>query len=245
MTAPAPPHGVTLAAPDWRGADLADHVFDACTIGDGDFTDAYLSGARFTRCRLTRGAFTHADAREVVFEDCVLADRSTQNGANFAFTRLDEARFRRCDLTHARFESADLYAAVFEDCNLLGARFSRARFHRAFGRNIVRSAVGFIACNLELADLSGASLGECDFSRSRLRETDISGCNLEGATLCDADLFRAIIDNARMTGADLRGAEVSGFDLRRLASYHDLKITAEQQYRLLDALGIDVHAAKP
>ena len=206
--------------------------------------DANLNGARFTRCRLTLCAFTHADAREAVFEDCVFAERANQSGANFAFARLDEARFRRCDLTHARFEGADLYAAVFEDCNLLGALFSRASFHRAFGRKIVRASVAFIACNLDLADLSDANLGECDFSRSRLREADLSGSNLEEAILRETDLFQAIIDNARMSGADLRGAEVSGFDLRRLASYHDMKITADQQYRLLDALGLDVHETK-
>jgi hypothetical protein len=34
---------------------------------------------------------------------------------------------------------------------------------------------------------------------------------------------------------------VSGLDLRRLATYQDLKITADQQYRLLDAMGLDVH----
>ena len=37
-------------------------------------------------------------------------------------------------------------------------------------------------------------------------------------------------------------AEVSGLDLRRLASYQDLKITADQQCRILDALGLDVTA---
>jgi len=33
---------------------------------------------------------------------------------------------------------------------------------------------------------------------------------------------------------------VSGLDLRRLATYQDLKITPDQQFRLLDAMGIDV-----
>ena len=241
MPAQAPSPGEIFEAPDWRGADLSDRVFHACTITDGDFANATVSAARFARCRLIRCAFTHADLREAVFEDCVFADPSTQSGANFAFARLDEARFARCDLTHARFEGSDLYATAFETCNLLGARFQRARFHRAFGRKIVRAAVAFIDCNLELADLSGAYLAECDFSRSRLRETDLSGCDLGRATLRDADLFQAIIDNARMAGADLRGAEVSGFDLRRLASYDDMKIATDQQCRLLEAMGVDVH----
>ena len=77
-------------------------------------------------------------------------------------------------------------------------------------------------------------------ARSRFRETDLSGADLEGADLTGADLFQAIVDGARMAGADLRRAEVSGLDLRRLASYQDLKITADQQYRLLEAMGVDV-----
>ena len=49
-----------------------------------------------------------------------------------------------------------------------------------------------------------------------------------------------VVDGAKLAGADLRGAEVSGLDLRRLASYRDLKIAADQQFRLLDAMGLDV-----
>jgi fluoroquinolone resistance protein len=52
---------------------------------------------------------------------------------------------------------------------------------------------------------------------------------------------QAVIDGAGLAGADLRRAEVSGLDLRRFASYHDVKITADQQFRLLDAMGVDVH----
>jgi fluoroquinolone resistance protein len=54
-------------------------------------------------------------------------------------------------------------------------------------------------------------------------------------------MFQAVIDGAGLAGADLRRAEVSGLDLRRFASYHDVKITADQQFRLLDAMGVDVH----
>jgi fluoroquinolone resistance protein len=156
-------------------ADLTDTRFEDCTITDGAFESTNLRGARLSNCRLVRCRFPHADLRETIFEDCVFADPKTQQGASFAFGRLDEARFARCDLTHARFEGADLYAARFEDCNLLGAGFRRATFQRAFGRSVVRSAVDFLGCNLDLADLAG-----CDLSRSRFREADLSGADLEG-----------------------------------------------------------------
>jgi len=232
--------GRTFAHLDGDGADLTDIRFEDCAFDEPAFDNAVLGGARFVRCRLTRPGFAHADLRDSVFEACVFADPATQRGANFAFARLDEARFVSCDLTHARFESADLYAAGFESCNLLGARFGRARFHRTMGRTIVRAAGRFVDCNLELADLSDLSVPACHFARSRLREADLSGTDFEGADLTGADLFQAVIDGAKFTKADLRGAEISGLDLRRLAGYRDMKITVDQQFALLDALGLDV-----
>jgi uncharacterized protein YjbI with pentapeptide repeats len=127
-------------------------------------------------------------------------------------------------------------------CNLLGAAFPRSGFSRAFGRNVVRAAATLTDCNFDLADLAAIRLPGCDISRSRFREADLSRADLEGAQMQGADLFGAIVDEARLAGADLRGAEVSGLDIRRLATYQDLKITPDQQYRLLDALGIDVQS---
>jgi hypothetical protein len=50
------------------------------------------------------------------------------------------------------------------------------------------------------------------------------------------------LTDAKLAGADLRGAEVSGLNVLTLATREGLKITADQQYRLLTAIGIDVHA---
>ena len=69
----------------------------------------------------------------------------------------------------------------------------------------------------------------------------LSGVDLEGSDLRNADFFGAIFAGAKLAGADLRGAEVSGLDLATLATSSGLKITMEQQYALLSALGIDVH----
>jgi fluoroquinolone resistance protein len=148
-------------------------------------------------------------------------------------------------MTHARLDGADLYGVRLEDCNLLGAVFARCSFGRTFGRKVERISAALVGCNLELADLSGARLPGCELARSRLREADLSGADLSGADLTGADLFQAIVDEARLDGADLRGAEVSGLDLRRLASYRDLKIAPDQQFRLLDAMGVDVRVDSP
>ncbi len=232
--------GQSLSDADWAEAEAPDAVFVGCLIEDVRFADTVLEGARFERCRLIRCRFAHADLREAVFEDCQFFDPAAQQGAAFAFSRLEGARFARCDLTHARFEGSELYDVGFEACNLTGASFARSSFARTFGRKVERIAAVFLDCHLGLADLSETRLAGARLARSRLREADISNADLEGADLTGADLFGAIVDGAKLAGADLRGAEVSGLDLRRLGSYRDLKITADQQFRLLDAMGIDV-----
>ena len=67
-----------------------------------------------------------------------------------------------------------------------------------------------------------------------------AGTDLSGADLRECDLFQAVLDGAKLDRADLSGAEVSGLNLLRLASFSRLRITADQQYALLSALGVDV-----
>lgn len=155
---------------------------------------------------------------------------------------MEEARFRRCDLSFARFDRIGLYAASFETCNLRGASFTKADFGKALGRNVVRWAGSFGGCNLELADLAELRLPEGDFNRCSFREADLRDADFEGCDLREADLFQAMTSGLKLARADLRGAEVSGLDLAALGSHAGLKINGDQQYRLLTAMGVDVHA---
>ena len=233
--------GETVAGFEWADADLTEAVFVDCVIEDLQLGAVVLEGARFQRCRLGRGRFARADLREAVFEDCVLSDGAAHAGATFAFCRLDMARFVRCDLSFARFDRSELHGVTLEDCNLRGAKFDRVDFTRSLGRLRTRPSATFRRCNFHLADLTEASLPGCDLAGSQFRETDLSGADLEGADLRDADLFGALLGEAKLAGADLRGAEVSGLDLLSLATRAGLKITLDQQYPLLTAMGIDVH----
>ena len=214
--------GARLSAFDWTDADLAEAAFDDCLIEDAQFSNTVLNGARFTNCRIVRCRAAHADLREAVFDNCGFADAETHAGLIIAFSELEQARFVNCDLTLSQFDRSSLHAITLEDCNLRGARFHRADFSRSFGRNIVRTAASFRDCNLELAEMADVRLPGCDLSRCNLREADLGGADLEGA--------------------DLRGAEISGLNLLALASREGLKVNADQQYRLLTALGVDVHA---
>ena len=233
--------GARLSGFDWTDADLADAVFDDCLIEGAQFSNTILNGARFKNCRFVRCRAAHADLREASFEDCGFADPETHTGLTVAFSELEQARFVNCDLTLSQFDRSGLHAIEMRDCNLRGARFHRADFSRSFGRNIIRTLAAFRDCNLELAEMADVRLPGCDLSRCNLREADLSGADLEGADLRESDLFGTLVAAAKLAGADLRGAEVSGLDLTALASRAGLKVTADQQYRLLTALGVDVH----
>jgi fluoroquinolone resistance protein len=46
---------------------------------------------------------------------------------------------------------------------------------------------------------------------------------------------------AKLAGADVRGAKISGLNLLSLGTMQGLKVSQEQQWLLLAALGIEVH----
>lgn len=234
--------GADLSNADFTDADLTDAVLTACTLREVQLQGTVLQGARFKDCRLVRCRFAHADLREAVFEGCSFADEGGHAGVQFAFGRMDEARLRKCDLSFARFERLSLYGVEMEDCNLLGSAFVRADFSRAFGRSVVQYSGALKGCNLELADLTQLRLPKGDLNRSSFREAVLVDADLEGADLRQCDFFQALTVGAKLAGADLRGAEVSGLNLAELASLQGMKVAADQQYRLLTAMGLDVYA---
>ena len=232
--------GADLSSEDFTDKDLTDLSLVDCTLEDAQFSNIVLEGARFKGCRILRCGFAHADLRDTQFEDCVFS--ADQKGCRFAFSRLDEARFARCDLSFVTLDRSSLYASAFETCNLRGAVFLKADFGRSFGKSVVRWAGKFAGCNLELADLAEVRAAGVEFTRSSFREADLRDADLEGCDLRETDLFQALTTGAKLANADLRGAEVSGLDLSKLGSFDGLKVTADQQYRLLTAMGLDVHA---
>lgn len=227
---------------DFSDADLTDAELIGCTLYDVQLSGVMLQGARLTDCRVVRCRFAHADLREAVFESCSFSDSDGHTGAQFAFSKLDEAQFMKCDLSFARFERSSLYGVEMVTCNVRGGASVHADFARSFGRNVVRCSARLAGCNLELADMTQVRLGDCDLNRSSFREAVLVDANLEGADLRDCDFFQALTVGAKLARADLRGAEVSGLNLSELASLDGMKVTADQQYRLLTAMGLDVYA---
>lgn len=245
MSLPAPGEraaGADLSAEDWRAHDCEEARFEACTFTDVNFLETAARGAAFTKCTFLRCRFASADMRETSFEDCAFADKEAHSGPTFFVTDLSRASFTRCDLSFAVFERSDMQGLTLSHCNLRGARFHRADFLRTVSRKLVRAAATMTDCNFHLADLTDIKLPGADLQRSQFREADLTNADLEEADLREADLFGAIVAGAKLAGADLRGGEVSGVDLGALASFAGLKITLQQQYALLSAMGLDVRS---
>jgi uncharacterized protein YjbI with pentapeptide repeats len=92
-----------------------------------------------------------------------------------------------------------------------------------------------------LAHLANLNLSTCDLSGSIFREADFSGTDLTGANLRDCDLEKCEWHGAKLADADLRGAKIGGLNLLTLATMKGLKVSQDQQWLLLAALGIEVH----
>lgn len=229
-----------LSDHDLNDLDLSGSRIDDCTLTDAILSGTSFEGARFLRCRFIRCRFVHADFRDAAIEACDFTDDAGHQGPEFSFCRLDQAKVVRSDLSFARLDRCEAFGLEMETCNLLGAKFSRVDFSRAFGRKVVKAAGALRGCNLDLADLTELRAPECDFSASRFRESVLIDADLDGADLRGCDLFQALMAGARLRGADIRGAQISGLNLNELAGFEGLKVSADQQHLLLSALGVDV-----
>jgi fluoroquinolone resistance protein len=219
---------------DCQGASFADCVFERV-----QFSNPVLADARFTNCRFVSCRFSHAELAGAHFEGCRFTGEDTK-GCSFAFSDLQRAVFGACDLSLAVFDRTELFAVEMRECNLTGAKFTKVDFSRALSRKQIETQASFQACKMDFADLCESKLPGCSLAGSRLRETDLSGADLTDADLTDCDLFQAILDGAKLSGADLTGAEVSGLCLTTLADFAGLRISDDQMFRLLDAIGVSV-----
>ena len=219
---------------DCDGAVFTDCVFEAVQFSYPSFVDARFSNCRFVSCRLS-----HAALKDAVFETCQFTDDGGK-GCTFAFSDLQRVRFSGCDLALATFERTEMFAVEMHECNLTGARFNKVDFSRALSRKQIETRASFHNCKMDLADLAETKLPTCSLAGSRLREADLSSADLTDADLTNCDLFQANLHGATLAGADLAGAEVSGLNLLTPVDFKGVRVTDEQVYQLLDAMGVDV-----
>ena len=219
---------------DCQGASFVDCVFEQVQFSNSALADAHFTNCRFVSCR-----FSHAELSGSHFEGCGFTAEDTK-GCSFAFSDLQRAVFGACDLSLAVFDRTELFAVEMRECKLTGAKFTKVDFSRALSRKQIETRASFHACKMDFADLCESKLPGCSLAGSRLREADLSGADLTDADLTDCDLFQATLDGAKLNGADLTGAEVSGLNLTTLADFVGLRISDDQMFRLLDAMGVSV-----
>ena len=234
-----PVRSLQMADDRWPELDCAGASFADCAFEQVQFSNPILADARFTNCRFVSCRFSHAELPGAHFEGCGFAGEDSKR-CSFAFSDLQRAVFAACDLSLAIFDRTELFAIEMRECNLTGAKFTKVDFSRALSRKKIETRASFHACKMDLVDLSEAKLPGCSLAGSRLREADLSGADLTDAELTDCDLFQAILDGAKLSGADLTGAEVSGLNLTTLADFAGLRISDDQMFRLLDAMGVSV-----
>jgi fluoroquinolone resistance protein len=239
IRAAEPVQALRLSDNRWPELDCQGASFADCLLERIQFSNPILREARFTNCRFVSCRFSHAELQDARFEGCGFAGED-KKGCSFAFSNLQRAAFIACDLSLTAFDRTELFAIEMRDCNLTGASFTKVDFSRALSRKRIETRANFHACKMDFADLSEARLPACSLAGSRLREADLSGADLTDADFSDCDLFQAILDGAKLSGADLTGAEVSGLNLTTLADFAGLKVSDDQMFRLLDAMGISV-----
>ena len=136
-------------AENWDARHLLGHAeFDEYRFVNCDFTEANLSGLRFTdclfeRCNLSSARLAGTALQNVAFDECKLLglqftacrdmlfgvhfDQCQLRYASFAARTMPGTRFVRCSLDEADFADADLAEAVFQDCSLAGAVFQNTQ----------------------------------------------------------------------------------------------------------------------
>jgi fluoroquinolone resistance protein len=239
ISAGRPVSSLRISGDRWPELDCQGVSFADCVFERVHFSNPVLGDARFTNCRFVSCRFAHAELAGAHFEGCGFSGEDGK-GCSFAFSDLQRAVFGASDLRLAVFDRTELFAVEMRDCNLTGAKFAKVDFSRALSRKQIEIRASFLACKMDLADLSESKLPGCSLAGSRLREADLSGADLTDADLRDCDLFQAILDGAKLGGADLTGAEVSGLNLTTLAGFAGLRIGDDQMFALLDAMGVAV-----
>jgi uncharacterized protein YjbI with pentapeptide repeats len=205
-------HGADLSGLDLSGVDLSGVCLDG----------ANLTGTSFAGAKLVNAVLAHANLQGCSFDDADLSGANLGKarvlGATFQRAVLKNAVLAGADFTNASLAGADLTGADLTDMITTGTDWSNVRAPgmlamkltlrglRAPGIQLAKAK--FVECDLEGADLTGASLEQAVFL----------DCNLTGIRLAGAQMRKAVFVKAcRLANADLSGADLTEANLRETA----------------------------
>lgn len=137
-----------------RGVNLADPLFDACTLRRSSFEHCDFSGARFFArnivedCQFTRVDLGSSGLNDTVFRQCV---------------------FERCDFRQSRFDACVLEDCTFINCRIIDTGFPAAATRRCRFEGVLREVRFTAAAPVQLeADFSACVLDYVSFENCRL-----------------------------------------------------------------------------
>ena len=169
-----------------------------------------------------------ADLRGAQFENCTFVEidfsEATLQGAHF-----QDCLFQRCDLSRANLTGAQIQGVIFESCRLMGVNWSAAvglllAFH-------------FVDCNAGFSIFHGVDLRGCQFSTSKLAQSDFQQSDLSGLSFEGCDLSGASFIGTRLHRADFSGARGVFLEPARCA-LKDTRLDMASALGVLAAQGI-------
>lgn len=200
-------HAMAAQVCNFKDADLSGLVdatgslFHGCPMAGVKLGGSMLSGATFYQCDLERASFQGANLQGATINECVV------DNASFSAALVSQMTITKCRMRGATFSGASGTGLVLQrltSCDELvldNAHLPALRLDGLAGvgvsaRSLDAPSADVLACALEAADFSRASLCASRWLSCRMPGIDLSGCKLEEA------MFRACLFN----GANLEAA---------------------------------------
>ncbi len=167
----------------------------------------------------------------LVRQDCNLDDMPARG------TRLSAARFERCTFRRADLSYSDLADLEMEDCVLNGASFVSSNMDRA---HMVRCRL--VQADLRITRLRTTDIVGCDFSQTLLDRADLKSAALKETSFRGAFVYDATLDDAIIGYCNWRNADLGCQKMAHLCTavgtwflHCDLRDTHWEGRRLQDA----------
>ncbi len=142
-----------------------------------------FSDCLFTSCNLSNAAVARSKMQQVTFSGCKLIGINFYEVRDFGFS----VHFENCLLDYASFDNKKMNASSFSHCKIHGVNFSGA-------------------------DLSKATLENCDLTNTLFSATNLSGLDFTTNYNFTIDPVTNTVKKAKFLASDLSGL-LAGFDI--------------------------------
>ncbi|MBQ9537209.1 MAG: DUF2169 domain-containing protein [Desulfovibrionaceae bacterium] len=201
-------HKVNFASSTAKKMIAKNAVFEECgfeqaNVQAADFTNATFTktqacncqakAANFSKAKLRFADFSAADFQGAIFKQADVHG-SILTKANLAESNFEQAALcYETNLEQASFVAANLVSASLTHVQAIEANFSKVQAAQALCTD----------SNFQCSNWKKAALQGCDFSRSNLKQSNLTNVNLFGGSLRSAQINGAIFAYANLYGVDM------------------------------------------